>query len=170
MSELLTRWHKLTKRTQWLIAIGVIVGFVALIGSFSNGSSESTNSSSTASAASSSSDSSSSDSDPIELANDPMSCLDGLELSNVEQRSSRYWRGNYESTFGPFYQIGVALLPTKAEARRSVADATDVYAEQSGRYMVTGPLKPSAEGAGLTFDEGRLASTQVQAVAACLGG
>jgi hypothetical protein len=38
MSDLLTRWHKLSKRTQWLMAIGVLVLAFSGIGALSGGS------------------------------------------------------------------------------------------------------------------------------------
>jgi hypothetical protein len=66
----------------------------------------------------------------VQVADDPIACLDDLGLSNVEQRSNDFWRGYNDS---PFYQVGVALLPTAAEARQAVADATDVYAAQEAR-------------------------------------
>lgn len=37
MSELLARWHKVTRRKQWLIAIGVVVLFFTGIGALSGG-------------------------------------------------------------------------------------------------------------------------------------
>jgi hypothetical protein len=101
-----------------------------------------------------------------EPRDDPMSCLEDLGLSNVEQRDTDYWRGYNDS---PFYQVGVALLPTEAEARQGVAAATDVYAAQGGAYLVTGPAKPSA-GGQVTPDEAATAEQQVEAVAVCLGG
>jgi hypothetical protein len=101
------------------------------------------------------------------LADDPIACLEAAGLSNVEERDSDFWRGYNDS---PFYQISAALLPTEAEAQQAVADAVDVYAEQAGSYAVTGPVRASVEGAGLTGDEGQVASQLVQAVASCLGG
>jgi hypothetical protein len=102
----------------------------------------------------------------VQVADDPIACLDDLGLSNVEQRSNDFWRGYNDS---PFYQVGVALLPTEAEARQAVADATDVYAAQGGVYVITGPAKPSA-GGQLTADEAFTAEQQVGAVATCLRG
>jgi Host cell surface-exposed lipoprotein len=40
MSDLLTRWHKLSKRTQWLMAIGVLVLAFSGIGALSGGSND----------------------------------------------------------------------------------------------------------------------------------
>jgi hypothetical protein len=98
-------------------------------------------------------------------AADPVSCLDQAGLSQVEQRSNDYWRGNNNS---PFYQVGVDELASAREARKAVRDATDVYAASGGKYLVTGPARPSA-GGQLSTAEADTADSIVQAVASCLG-
>lgn len=68
------------------------------------------------------------------VSGDPLSCLEDAGLSNVEERSSDFWRGYHDS---PFYQVSVQLLASKAEARNLARDAVDVYATQAGEYVVT---------------------------------
>lgn len=99
-------------------------------------------------------------------SDDPLGCLEAAGLSSVEERDIDFWRGYHDA---PFYQVSVALLPSRAEARNGVRDATDVYAAQAGEYVVTGPAKAAAGGL-VTADEGREADTLVREVASCLGG
>lgn len=84
----------------------------------------------------------------------------------MEERSSDFWRGYHD---GPFYQVGVALLPSRTEARDAVNDAVDTYAAQAGEYVVTGPARPSAGGQAIP-DEALEAERLVREVASCLGG
>lgn len=147
-------WRK--DRKVWSLATASAIGLFVLAIGLGSGSSSGSATPSSASAA-----------EETTAAPDPIGCLEDLGLSNVEERSSEIWRGNNDA---PFYLIIVHLLPSKAEARQGVRDAVDVYAAQTGSYAVTGPLKVGVEGAGLSADEGFTAKTQVQAVAACLGG
>jgi hypothetical protein len=77
------------------------------------------------------------------VSGDPLTCLDDAGLSNVEERSTDFWRGYHD---GPFYQVSVQELSSTAEARDLERDAIDVYAVQAGKFVVTGPAKPSAGG------------------------
>ena len=88
---------------------------------------------------------------------DPIGCLDAACLSGVEERDTDLWRGVHD---GPSFAIMVHRLPTPAKARTVVA----------GTYAVTGSFKVSAEGSGLTTNEGLWADALVQEVATCLGG
>jgi hypothetical protein len=93
----------------------------------------------------------------------PIGCLKAAGLSSVQFRggnggSTGYptWRGLH--TASPFFAVLVQKLESLAAARRAVKDATSVRAVQSGRYMVTGPVR-SVRDSGVTAG-----------VAACLSG
>jgi hypothetical protein len=91
------------------------------------------------------------------LAGRAITCLETVGLSNVEESDVDAWRGFHE---GPSYAITVRKLPKPAITPTVVA----------GTYAVTGRFKVTAEGEGLTIDEGLWADSLVQEVAACLGG
>jgi hypothetical protein len=85
-----------------------------------------------------------------------LGCLEQAGLSGVEERAGDTWRGFHD---GPSYAIVVHKLATPAKAPTVVA----------GMYAVTGQFKVSAEGEGLTNQEGLEADALVQEVADCLG-
>jgi hypothetical protein len=93
----------------------------------------------------------------VTTTSDPIRCLDGAGLSDVEERDAGLWRGFHD---GSSYAIVVHKLSTPAKAPTVVA----------GMYAVTGLFKVVAEGAGLTVEEGLEADALVQEVADCLGG
>jgi hypothetical protein len=97
---------------------------------------------------------------------DPLGCLESASLSNVEMRDADFWRGYHD---GPFYQVSIQRLASPPEARQLVTDATDVFSEQAGVYVVTGPARPEA-GGQVTADEASEADQLLQEVASCLGG
>ena len=89
-------------------------------------------------------------------SNDPLACLEGAGLSNVEERDVDFWRGSHSA---PLYAITIHKLATPAKAPTVVA----------GTYALTGPFKVAAEGEGLSSAEGLGADALVQEVADCLG-
>jgi hypothetical protein len=75
---------------------------------------------------------------PAPKATTPLDCLQEAGLSNVEQRTRTFFRGN---NLDPFFMIGIDRLPSKRAAARAVHDADLVWSAQSGRYFVSGPSK-----------------------------
>lgn len=104
MSSALTRWHQLSKKAQWLIAICVVVGGLMLIGSFS---SQETSSPSSASA------------DPVtelvEAVDDP------FDNESSGQENAREQAANYLDT-SAFSRKG--LIDQLEYEGYSIADAT----------------------------------------------
>jgi hypothetical protein len=112
MSSALTRWHQLSKKAQWLIAIGALFGVFMIIGAFSN-SSDSTSSSSSAPATSSSSSS------PDYSAPEPVEESFSSETSG--QENAREQAENYLDT-SAFSRKG--LIDQLEYEGYSTADAT----------------------------------------------
>jgi hypothetical protein len=101
------------------------------------------------------------------MSADPISCLQDAGLSHVEQQDADSWRGDWAS---PFYQVSVQEMASEADATSLVNEATDVYAAQGGRYVVTGPAKPEAGGLLSSSEAATANSSNVSQIASCLGG
>ena len=71
-------------------------------------------------------------------ATTPLDCLQEAGLTNVEQRTRTFWRGD---NLDPFFMVGIDRLPSKRAAARAVYDADLVWSAQSGRYFVSGPSR-----------------------------